>query len=160
MRTDRCELTPLRPDDVEAVVRLNTDVGVRRYLGGPRDAEAVRAEFPALVTSDGTRRTWAIRSRSTGAFLGLVFLAPHHDGGDTEVSYMLLPEFWGRGYATEGVRAVIDYALAQLGLPRVVAETQVANVASCRLLERLGLTVDRTVVRFGAEQVIYAATSG
>ena len=53
------------------------------------------------------------------------------------------------------VQAVIRYALRDLGLPRVVAETQTANIASCRLLEGLGLRRERTVQRFGAQQAIY-----
>ena len=155
IRTDRCELTALRPEDLDAVVRLNNDAEVRRYLGGPRDADAARADFPALLDPDGTDRTWAIRLQSAGEFLGLVFLGSHHNGSDTEVSYMLLPEFWGRGYDTEAVGVVIGYALTQLGVPRMVAETQTANLASRRLLERLGLTVAQTLVRFDAEQVVY-----
>jgi ribosomal-protein-alanine N-acetyltransferase len=109
-----------------------------------------------LLEPDSTERHWAIRLKSDGEFVGMVSLGVHHDGTDTEISYLLLPEWWGQGYAKEAVRAVVDLALGDLGLPRVVAETQTANVASCRLLESLGMRLERRVERFGAEQAIYA----
>lgn len=52
--------------------------------------------------------------------------------------------------------AVVDYALDDLGLHRIIAETQSANTASCRLLERIGMHRVKTLQRFGAEQIIYS----
>ena len=155
IQTARCQLTALRTGDLESVVRLYTDADVRRFLGGPADEAAVRLEFPLLVRFDAASPRWAIRLRADDTFVGIIYLGAHHDGTGTEVSYQLLPEWWGQGYAQETVRAVVNHALADLGLPRVIAETQLANVASCRLLERLGMRLERTVVRFGAEQAIY-----
>ncbi len=155
IQTIRCELTSLRSDDLECVVRLYTDVEVRRFLGGPASEEAIRSAFSVLIDPSTAVQHWAIRLRHNGAFVGVVSLGPHHDGVDTEISYQLLPEWWGRGYAKETVQAVVDYALDSLGLPRVIAETQTANAASCRLLEQLGMRLERMVERFGAEQAIY-----
>ena len=89
--------------------------------------------------------------------LGVVLLDRHHDLEDIEVSYLFLPEHWGRGYASAAVRQVLAHAFGTIGLCRVVAETQSANAASVRLLERLGFRLLRKVVRFGAEQSIYLA---
>jgi RimJ/RimL family protein N-acetyltransferase len=91
--------------------------------------------------------------------LGLVSFDQHHDGKDIEVSYALLPENQGRGYATEAVQIALRYAFDQMGLRRVVAETQSLNARSVALLQRIGMVFQRTVIRFGAEQSIYAALS-
>ncbi len=80
----------------------------------------------------------------------------HHDKTDPELSYLLLPEWWGQGLATESVRAVLDHAHG-CGAERIVAETQVANAASIRLLTRLGMRFERSVVRFGEAQAIYVS---
>jgi len=88
----------------------------------------------------------------------LVNLEEHHDGVDTEISYQLLPEFWVKGYATEAVQAIITYPLSELGLPRIIAETQIANIASCRLLKRVGVQQLKFIERFGAKQVIYTTS--
>jgi len=153
--TTRCELTALRGDDRDYVVRLCTDTDVRRFLGGPVDEQTIRLRFAEMLESDGQTQHWVIRVKEDRYFVGIVTLGTHHDGIDTEISYQLLPEWWGRGYATEAVQAVITHALTSLGLPRVIAETQIANIASCRLLERIGMRLERTVERFGAKQGIY-----
>ena len=157
MQTARCVLTPLRRDDVADVTALYADEAVRRFLGGPADEDEVRTSLSTFVedkASGSALHFWVIRLKG-GSFVGTVSLGAHHDGADTEVSYQLLPMWWGQGYAGEAVGAVIKYALFELGLARVVAETQRANLASCRLLERLGMRLERTVERFGAEQAIY-----
>ena len=58
--------------------------------------------------------------------------------GLAEIGYSVLPEFQGRGYATESVRSLARWALAQPGVTRVLAETEWANPASVRVLERAG----------------------
>ena len=57
----------------------------------------------------------------------------------TEPGYRLLPQFWGRGYATEGARALVAKAFTDLGADRVVATTMTVNVGSRRVLEKAGL---------------------
>ncbi|MDY0406771.1 GNAT family N-acetyltransferase [Virgibacillus sp. 179-BFC.A HS] len=101
---------------------------------------------------------WVVREKYTQKFIGLVSLDTHHVGTDLEVSYQFLPHWWGKGYATEVVGAVIHIAFHEFNLPRIVAETQTANKVSCRLLEKLGRALERTVMRFGAEQAIYSIT--
>jgi ribosomal-protein-alanine N-acetyltransferase len=156
IETDRCRLTALRADDLEHVVALYTDEDVRRFLGGPRDEAEVRSKFPMLLQSNAKTRYWAVRLKADDTFIGIIDLGPHHDGTDIEVSYQFLPVWWGQGYATETVQAVVNYTLEDLGLPRVIAETQMANVASRRLLARLDMRLTQTVERFGARQAIYA----
>lgn len=155
IQTHRCDLTDLQPVDLEPLVHLHTDPEVMRYLGGPRDENAIRNHLTNLLETGSTNPIWAIRPIDAETFIGMVTLTPHHDGEDTEVSYLLLPEWWGQGYATEAVRAIIDHGLVTLGLPRLIAETQTANEPSIRLLERLGMVLDRKVERFDAEQSIY-----
>ena len=155
IETERCLLTAPRPADLDTVVRLYTDARVRRHLGGPRSEADARMAFAAMLDGRPDEHTWVIRLRAGGEPVGLVILAPHHNRSDTEVSYLLLPDVWGQGYAGEAVRAVIDHALNGLGLTRVVAETQAANAASRRMLERVGLRASQTLTRFGAAQVIY-----
>ena len=139
--TTRCELTALRGDDLNHVLRLYTDTDVRRFLGGPVDEQTIRLRFVEMLESDAATQHWAIRVKVDGSFVGIVTLGTHHDGINTEISYQLLPEWWGRGYAAEAVQAVITHALTDLCLPRVIAETQIANTTSCRLLERIGMLV-------------------
>ena len=155
LTTERCVLDTLQHGDRESVLKLQTDPAVRRFLGGPVDEASFDARFSRLLKQEPGEWRWAIRGQSDNTFVGLVYLAPHHDG-ETEVSYELLPEWWGMGLAAEAVRAVIKFGLNELKLVRVVAETQSANLKSRQLLERLGFTQIGSTERFGAQQVIYA----
>lgn len=83
-------------------------------------------------------------------------IGPHHDHVYSEISYQLLPIWRGDGYATEIVQVIIQFALNDLNLPKVIAETQTANIASCKLLEKLGMKFKGRIDRFGAEQAIYS----
>ena len=156
IETDRCVLSSfLRSDEGEAT-RLYTDAVVRRFLGGPVSLSRAERTFDAWLSGNGSLRRWAVRRKTDGALIGMVSLAPHHEPADIEISYMFLPEFWRRGLGTEVVSTVIDYAFQHLRLPRIVAETQSANIASRRLLERIGMRVERHLVRFNAEQSLYS----
>lgn len=102
---------------------------------------------------------WVIREKQTDHFIGMVSLDPHHDGSYLEVSYQLLPNWWGKGYASEAVQRMIRFAFNELKQKKLVAETQTANISSCRLLEKLGMNLERKITRFGAEQAIYSLKS-
>lgn len=155
LETLRCILSAPEANDIEQVVRLYTDARVREFLGGPADAKTIRTQFRIIIDTDTTKNLWVVRCKTNRVFIGVVSLDPHHDGTDTEISYQLLPEWWGQGYAQEAVQAIVTYGLADLKLPRVIAETQTANMTSCRLLERVGMRFERHVERFGAAQSIY-----
>ncbi|MGC4016795.1 MAG: GNAT family N-acetyltransferase [Luteolibacter sp.] len=150
-----CYLGLFGPDDLSDLIALDTDPGVREFLGGP--VEPANAERRALAHISGTTGEveWAIRRVGDDAFLGIISLHPHHDGEDTEVSYALLPRHQGHGHATEALRLVLKHAASVLGLDRLVAETQSRNVKSMRLLARVGMKLERTVIRFGEEQSIH-----
>ncbi|MGY3715327.1 GNAT family N-acetyltransferase [Sutcliffiella cohnii] len=154
MKTKRCYLTLVTLDDYTDVKSIYTNNKVRKYLGGAIKEEEFNFLFPSMVQK--ATHTWVVREKKTEQFIGLITLDRHHNGIDTEVSYLLSPLHWGKGYAREVVKEVITYAFENLKLPKLVAETQTANEASCHLLERLGLNHEETVTRFGAEQRIYA----
>ena len=158
LETARCVLTPPVAGDLKSVQTLYGNEKVRAFLGGVRSSEEVERAFTKMLSAPGHR--WAIRRREDHAFVGMVSLDPHHDGEATEISFQLLPEFWGSGFAAETVGEVIRHAFDEVGLGQLFAETQAANTASRRLLVRLGMKEWKRVERFGAEQVIYTLEKG
>jgi len=155
LETLRCRLDVLKEADYAEVKQLYTDEKVRQYLGGTVSKAAYKDKFSAMLKPDADSLYWVVRQKHNGEFIGLISLDLHHDNTSREVSYQLLPRWWGCGYGTEAVGKIMEYAFTVLKLPMLVAETQKANTASCRMLERLGMKLDDTVVRFGAEQNIY-----
>jgi len=151
----RCVIEQVVPADMESLKRLYTDPACRQYLGGPINGVEAEHRVQALLNVDSHTLAWAIRVMPQSEAMGLITLGKHHDGDDFEVSYLLLPDFQGRGYATQAVRLTLNHAFDVLLLPRVVAETQSENLSSIRLLKRIGMILDRCVTRFDAEQHIY-----
>ena len=154
-----CHCRHIVPLDAPALLRLHIDREVRHFLGGPVAESVASQRVQSLISNNRPLPAWATPSANSNQspLLGVVSLDQHHDGKDIEVSYALLPEYQGRGFATEAVQFALRHAFCQMGLARVIAETQSLNARSVALLNRIGMLFQRTVIRFGAEQSIYAA---
>jgi RimJ/RimL family protein N-acetyltransferase len=89
---------------------------------------------------------WAAIEKATGEFLGWFHFRPREEAGpgEAELGYRLHRSAWGKGYATEGSRALIGKGFTDFGVQRVVAETMVVHAASRRVMEKAGLTLVRT----------------
>jgi len=147
LETERLLLRRFTGDDVDDLVELDGDPEVMRFINGgrptPREVieDDVLPAFLRFYERDTGHGFWAVVERSTGRFVGWFHLRPA-DGappGEVELGYRLRRSAWGKGYATEGSRALIDKAFAELGVQRVVASTMVVNVASRRVMEKAGL---------------------
>ncbi|QGN46779.1 GNAT family N-acetyltransferase [Micromonospora sp. WMMC415] len=149
-RTERLVLRKVRAHDLPVLGRMWQDPVMRRYLGGPVSDE-VAAERRAGDPTGGLMVT-----RSSGEIVGWCHLGRYRTG-DLELSYIFLPEWWGRGYAREGCTAAIGLAFDRFpDASRLVAVTQEANRRSVCLLEALGMVRVDTFEEFGARQVMYA----
>ncbi|WP_078877542.1 GNAT family N-acetyltransferase [Streptomyces sp. 150FB] len=150
---DAALLTPrlrLRPftdteGDLDLLVALDNDEGVKRFIDGgkPLAREAARRDVLPRVLGRGFR---AAEERSTGEWLGWFCLEPLSGSGweTVELGYRLRRTAWGRGYATEGARALVATAFGTLGTQRVVGRTMTVNTGSRRVLEKAGLRYVRT----------------
>jgi ribosomal-protein-alanine N-acetyltransferase len=102
---------------------------------------------------------WAALERSSGEFVGRIGLNLLEDwsGRDKwEVAWMLRPEYWGRGLATEGAVAAIEFGFSATDLERIISVTLPNNLASRRVMEKAGLVYQGTLEWRGAEVVWYA----
>lgn len=154
--TQRCRLDAISEQDEELLVKLHTDNDVRRYLGGVTDAKTALRQLGHMMHNP-QRLGMSIIERMSGERIGIIDFGPHHDGAEIEISYMVLPRFWGTGLAAEAIAKALDYKFnTESALSRIVAETQTANTASCHLLERLGFTELRRLKRFGSDQTLFS----
>lgn len=142
------QLRNLQSTDFGLLLRLFTDNTVRKYLGGALPA-AEAAERIEKLLRDIPESYWVIVV--DGNPIGTVILGEHVDSGETELSYQLLPEWTGRGFAIEAVRAALKAAKGSV----VVAETQVKNLKSRKLLEKIGFEETAILERFGEHQAYY-----
>ncbi len=147
VETDRLRLSPFSPADEEILIAMFRDDHVRRYLldGALVDRVWVRAEIEASAGrfAAGSLGLFLARSRDAGEVIGFAGFRPDHEPPVLEVMYALLPAFWGLGLATEMARVMLDLAFNAHGLEVVRAAVDVPNQASIRVLERLGMTIER-----------------
>jgi RimJ/RimL family protein N-acetyltransferase len=151
LETERLRLRPLTMDDVDNLFELDSDPEVMRYLSGgpatPREviADEILPRFIRIGEQYSGFGYWAGLEKTTSAFLGWFSLAPTRDGdtSEAELGYRLLRSAWGRGYATEGSRALIDKAFAETDVQRIIATTYQDNLGSRRVMEKSGLTFVR-----------------
>lgn len=151
LETDRLVLRPFTGSeaDVEHLFALDSDPEVTRFLNGGRSTsrEAIRTRILPLLLHDhpctGTRGYWAAEEKAGGTWLGWFEFRPLAEDSPAaiELGYRLNKASWGRGYATEGARALIDKGFADHpGLERVTADTMAVNTGSRRVMEKSGLS--------------------
>ncbi len=156
IRTERLLLRAPAALDRAEFIDLGSDHEVNRHLAGGQDRAVLEEEIPAVPADRPAQFVMEHEGRFVG-WMGLSRREPERPGrvaatgGDLELSYVTPVSAWGRGYATEAGAAVLDWADARLGEP-VVLCTQVANLASLRLADRLGFTELERFEEFGAEQ--------
>lgn len=150
--TPRLLLRPFGTADAEVMLAMMTSEDIHRYLGGASSLEAARAQLRGM-TPGTTWGSFAVVVAETSEIVGSVSFGREH--GDLEISWLLLPQYWGNGYGTEAVAAALLWAFTKTQEPAITAVTQTANEASCRLAERVGMTRVAVFEEFGAEQAKY-----
>jgi RimJ/RimL family protein N-acetyltransferase len=154
--TDRLLLEPLTESRFEEFCALMSDPEATRYWSpyGAFERDRSRRNFDAAlarIEEHGFGRRWVV-SKETGSGLG--FTEVKHFGSscaevspdEVEIGWMLTPSAWGRGYGTEAGRAARDEAFELLPLESLVAVHHPENAASARIMEKLGMEVERDVV--------------
>jgi RimJ/RimL family protein N-acetyltransferase len=152
VETERLVLRRFTEADVDNLFELHSNQDVMRFLTGgkPTPRNAIQNETLPRILHYYERFAgfgfWAVIEKSTGQFLGWFEFRPLEGGcpGEVELGYRLKKSAWGKGYATEGSQALIRKGFSELGVRRVVAQTMAVNIASRRVLEKAGLSQQRT----------------
>lgn len=148
LTTKRLTLRPAADADVDGLHALLTDPDVRRYLCDDRvlPRAAVAKLFAAACDMAPRGLGWWVIEKD-GAAIGMIALQPVSDAalahvphlkGEAEATVALWPAYWGGGYATESLAAVIRHAFETLDMPYMVAMTDAPNRASQAMLTRAG----------------------
>jgi [ribosomal protein S5]-alanine N-acetyltransferase len=143
LESRRLVLRPYEISHLDALHRLWTDPDVRRYLwddvsiSRERAAQAVQ---DALVSAQQSGiGFWSLFQRDKEKLEGFCGLRYVENGCEVELLYGLAPALWKKGFATEAAYAVLEYAFARMHLERVYARSDIPNLASARVMLRLGM---------------------
>ena len=144
IRTDRLVLRPFAPEDEDTLFAIFRDDGVRRFLldGHLVDRDWVRGEIDGSMRrfAEGGLGIFLAREPAVDEPIGFAGFRPFREPPVLELLYGLYPAFWGKGLATELSRAMIALAFDRHGLDVIDTAVDAPNVASVRVLERLGFS--------------------
>ena len=150
LHTARLRLRPFADADANDLFALHSSASVLRYWDAPPWSEPVRAEHfisaCRQMAAEGSRARLAVDRVSDATFIGWCSLTRWNpDYRSAALGYCFNSAAWGHGYATEAARVVLQWGFDTLDLNRVQAETDTRNIASARVLEKLGFVREGTL---------------
>lgn len=143
LQTERLTLRFLHASDTQALYTIHSDPVVMRYFSGPAWTDPAQGD--AVIAraldgySDGSSMELALVLRETGKLIGTIKPhAFHAQNRRCEIGYALASAHWGQGYLSEAMRVTLDYLFKEMNMNRIEADIDPRNLASAKLLERMG----------------------
>jgi RimJ/RimL family protein N-acetyltransferase len=162
IETERLIFRKFVPGDLPWLIEMRSDPDVSRYLGGTRmqnpEALAKRIEFYMSCYDRFGFGSCVMIWKPTGEAIGSAGLQPLEESGEIEVGYNMSKAFWGKGIGTEAARGWLDHGFGPGGLERIVAIAIPENKASTHIMEKLGMTYEKTADHYGSQCAFYAVS--
>ncbi len=161
LETERLLLRRQQVSDIVFLIDLWADPQVTRYLGGPRDRDWLCSVFEETAQNPCAEQydLWPVVEKETGQVIGHCGLLDKEVDGRTEIelTYILSPSVWGKGYATEIGQAIKQFAFEKMGVERLIALIEPENEPSERVAIKLGMWLEKEIARpGGALRKVYA----
>ena len=150
LETQRLVLRRLTTGDAPFIFQLLNEPSFIRFIGdkGVRNLEDARNYIlngPVLSYERNGFGLYLVELRETETSIGICGLIKRDSLPDVDVGFAFLPRFWKKGYAVESAGAVLNFAREVLKLDRIVAITDIENEASGKVLEKLGMKLDKLI---------------
>ncbi len=158
LETERLILRPVCTNDLDDLASLYSDPEVVKYLAtGVLTKAEVKQKLDLMVEhwQKHGYGVWALIHKTDGRFIGRCGIGHFHELDAVELAYTLAKPYWGCGLACEAARAAILFGFDQLGLPRVVAYARKENIASQRVMAKIGMTYREDTQYAGKDAVVY-----
>lgn len=147
IETERLNLRDWKPEDLNPLVAINQDKQVLQYLPGPltpKETKEMIDKAKNHIHQKGYGR-FSCEEKKTGTCIGYIGLGPAdvNDQPYTEIGWRLSAQHWGKGYATEGAKAILHKGFTAYGLEEIISFTVRDNMRSRRVMEKIGLIQDK-----------------
>ena len=152
IETERLIIRPWEEQDKDPLAVLHADPRVKRYFPSTLNREESDDTYDRAQKAYGQNgyHFMATELEETGEFVGILGIGKFDDEmrsvvasePGVEIGWQLMPKFWGKGLATEGAIACLQYGWENLNLPEIVSVTYEGNIPSQRVMERIGMTRD------------------
>jgi RimJ/RimL family protein N-acetyltransferase len=162
-QSERLRLRPMTMSDASDLLKIFSDPEAMRYYPGTKNRHQTEDWIEWNLESYARYGfgLWVAEFKQTGEFAGQCGLVAQDIEGVTEVEigYLFLRKLWGRGLATEAARACRDHASGKLGLNRLISLIHPGNIPSRRVAEKVGMTLEREVEKWGGTLCLYSMES-
>jgi [ribosomal protein S5]-alanine N-acetyltransferase len=159
MQTERTILTLLEEKDFPAMREMSREPDTFRYIRRLQVMTPDEYDRYLLLKLEqirlGTGYHWAVWLKTNGAFIGALNLNPIGNSTRLQIGCQLKRDFWGQGFASELTKRVLDFALEEIELPVVYGVFQKDNATSRRLLQKLGFTLEESILEEDREIEIH-----
>lgn len=150
IKTERLILRPWKKEDLKPFAMLNADKRVREYFPSlltEKESDELALKIQKSIGEQGWG-FWAASLIESDTFIGFIGLSPldnsypSHFAPGVEIGWRLAFDYWGKGFATEGAKACLEFGFNTLNLKEIVAFTAVENKRSRSVMEKLGMHHD------------------
>ncbi|MEN8124183.1 MAG: GNAT family N-acetyltransferase [Bacteroidota bacterium] len=146
IETDRLILREFNINDYKDVYEFGSNLEVQRYTGDKIiDSLSSARELIKNVWLEDYKKyrygRWAVIYKLENKIIGFAGLKYLPEINETDIGFRFLPEYWGKGLATEASREIIKYGFKKLGIDTIIGIAMPENIGSCKVLERIGLTL-------------------
>jgi ribosomal-protein-alanine N-acetyltransferase len=171
LETERLILDAWQVSDVRAFRPIATDTEVMRYITGgvPWTDDQIQTfvERQLKLYSERGLCRWKLVSKATGEMMGFCGVGFWRDNPDPEIGWWLARRYWGQGLATEAASAALRDAFERVRLDRIISIARPENIASLRVMDKLGLRREcdfevegLRLLRYAIDRLRYAASRG
>lgn len=159
IETERIILRRFLPGDEAAVLELNANPEVQKYTGDRIITTLAEAQdtINNVWLSDYEKYGYgrfAVIYKPDDKLIGFAGLKYLPDLGETDIGFRILPQYWGVGILSEIAGDIIDYGFSQLALTKIIGTVMPDNIASIKILEKIGLIYDKTEA-YGHDGVLF-----
>ncbi|HEX9385715.1 MAG TPA: GNAT family N-acetyltransferase [Anaerolineales bacterium] len=150
LETERLLLRQFSTEDTDFILELLNEPSFIRNIGdrGVRtidDANSYILNGPVASYAKNGFGLYLVKLKETDESIGMCGLIKWDTLEDMDIGYAFLPRFWSKGFAVEAAQAIKEYAKHVIGLNRIVAITDPENEGSIRVLQKIGLNLERMV---------------
>lgn len=163
IKTSRLNLRPFTLEDSEPLMEILNTPGILKYYPSSDPPDLERVQRLVKRQLDHWHKHdygwWAVEPLSDRSLIGWSGLQYLPDTDEIEIGYLLSKPYWGKGLATESAAVGIDYGFNQLGIDGIIGIVHPDNIASQRVLEKIGLEFQERAVYFGMDCFKYIANN-
>lgn len=161
VETPRLYLRKFVPEDTLWLAEIYADIEVMRYIatGVTIPAELVKRGIERRIKNydDGKYPEGVMISKAENMPIGHCGFSLLQDKSDVEIAYLLDKPYWGKGYASEIASAMLRYGFDKLGYERIVGMVYPQNIASAKVLEKIGMTYEKEIEFWNINFHLYSA---